>query len=103
MTIARPRGRMTRICRGHSRGLGCTRAASCREDDMREASSLRNVIAIVAVALLAGLPPRASGQAWKPERPVELIVGCAPGCGPDNMARLMQRVFQVNHYFDQAL
>ena len=34
---------------------------------------------------------------------MELIVGCAPGCGPDNMARLMQRVFQANRYFDPPL
>ena len=31
---------------------------------------------------------------------MELIIGCAPGCGPDTMARLMQRVFQMNRYFD---
>ena len=52
---------------------------------------------------LACTPLTAAAQAWKPERPVELIVGCAPGCGPDNMARLMQRVFQANRYFDTPL
>ena len=42
-------------------------------------------------------------QGWKPERPVEIIVGSAPGSGPDNMARRMQRIFQENGYFDQPI
>ena len=54
--------------------------------------------ALVAALLIACAP--ACAQSWKPERPVEFIVGCAPGCGPDNMARLMQRAFQANRYFD---
>jgi putative tricarboxylic transport membrane protein len=49
------------------------------------------------------MPLLAAAQGWKPERPVELIVGCAPGCGPDNMARLMQRVFQTHRYIDPPL
>ena len=70
---------------------------------MRRARSLRNLNALLAVAVLAGAPLLTFAQGWKPERPVELIVGCAPGCGPDNMARLMQRVFQTNRYFDPPL
>jgi putative tricarboxylic transport membrane protein len=31
---------------------------------------------------------------WKPERPVELIVTCQPGCGPDLAARTIQRIWQ---------
>ena len=34
---------------------------------------------------------------------MEIIVNCAPGCGPDRMARLMQRVFQVNKFVDPAV
>ena len=74
------------------------------EDDfMKPPRSLQNVSFLVAAGLFAGAPLSAPAQGWKPERPVELIVGCAPGCGPDNMARLMQRVFQVNRYFDQPM
>ncbi len=58
---------------------------------------------LVAAAWLACAPLSAAAQSWKPERPVEIIVGCAPGCGPDNMARLMQRVFQANRYLDQSV
>ena len=69
---------------------------------MRPVSSLPIAGLLIAVSF-AGLPCAAPAQGWKPERPVEMIIGCAPGCGPDNMARLMQRVFQVNRYFDQPL
>ncbi len=67
---------------------------------MKTVPSLRGVNVLMAV-LFAVLPPHALAQGWKPERPVEIVIGCAPGCGPDNMARLMQRVFQANRYFDQ--
>lgn len=60
----------------------------------------RLIIAPIAGVWLAALPLSASAQAWKPERPVELMVGCAPGCGPDNMARLLQRLFQQYRYVD---
>ena len=46
---------------------------------------------LVVAALIVCMPLSTPAQGWKPEQPVELIVGCAPGCGPDNMARLMQR------------
>ena len=67
---------------------------------MNTVPSSRGVNGLMAV-LLALLPPHVLAQGWKPERPVEIVIGCAPGCGPDNMARLMQRVFQANRYFDQ--
>lgn len=71
---------------------------------MKRAQSLQHATHILIVAaLLGGAPLSAPAQGWKPERPVELIVGCAPGCGPDNMARLMQRVFQANRYFDPPM
>lgn len=31
---------------------------------------------------------------WKPERPVEIIVTCQPGCGPDIAARVIQKIWQ---------
>lgn len=53
----------------------------------------------VSGALLASaaalMPAVATGQgAWKPEKPVEIIVTCQPGCGPDIAARNMQKIWQ---------
>lgn len=36
----------------------------------------------------------ALAQQWKPNKPVELVVGSAPGGSPDVMARLVQSIFQ---------
>jgi tripartite-type tricarboxylate transporter receptor subunit TctC len=58
---------------------------------------------LLATALFVGAPMLAQAQGWKPERPVEFIVDCTPGCGPDSMVRLMQRVFQMNRYVDTPI
>src|SRR5690348_13868745 len=47
---------------------------------------------LVFSAFLCTTP--AAGQAWKPDKPVEIIVTCQPGCGPDGAARLIQRIWQ---------
>jgi putative tricarboxylic transport membrane protein len=42
------------------------------------------------------------GQAsWKPDKPVEIVVTCQPGCGPDIAARTMQKIWQ-DHGIVQA-
>ena len=38
---------------------------------------------------------------WKQERPVEIIVTCQPGCGPDVAARTLQKIWQ-DHKIVQA-
>jgi putative tricarboxylic transport membrane protein len=58
------------------------------------------VAMLIAVMLL---PDDAPAQSWKPEQPVEIIVNCAPGCGPDRMSRLMQGVFQTQKFVDTAI
>jgi tripartite-type tricarboxylate transporter receptor subunit TctC len=58
--------------------------------------SLRNLSMLIAAALFAGVPLCAPAQGWKPERPVEIILGSALGSGPDTVARVMQRIFQEN-------
>jgi putative tricarboxylic transport membrane protein len=51
-----------------------------------------------SLALCAGAHAQST---WKPERPVELIVTCQPGCGPDIAARTMQKIWQ-DHKIVQA-
>lgn len=63
---------------------------------MKFAASLRTLGWLLAAVWSAG----AQAQSWKPEKPIEIVISCAPGCGPDNMARLMQRVFQEGRYFE---
>lgn len=57
--------------------------------------NIRAGLGIIAVMAMV-LPAHAGAASWKPEQAVEIIVNCAPGCGPDRMARLMQRMFQMN-------
>jgi len=47
-----------------------------------------------AIALLFALAQPAAAQGWKPDKPVEIIVTCQPGCGPDGTARLIQKIWQ---------
>ena len=60
-------------------------------------------VSIFVALLLTALPLAVRAQGWKPEQPVEIIVNCAPGCGPDRMARLMQAVFQTHKFVETAV
>ena len=60
-------------------------------------------LAVVAVVVAGAIANAAAAQGWKPDAPVEIIVNCAPGCGPDRMARLMQGVFQTHKLVDPAV
>lgn len=51
-----------------------------------------------SLALCAGAHAQ---SIWKPERPVEIIVTCQPGCGPDIAARTIQKIWQ-DHKIVQA-
>lgn len=46
------------------------------------------------IALLFTLASFAHAQGWKPDRPVELIVGAAPGGANDRIGRSLQRLLQ---------
>jgi putative tricarboxylic transport membrane protein len=48
----------------------------------------------IAVPLLLASPTVLAQSAWKPDKPVEIIVTCQPGCGPDIAARNIQRIWQ---------
>ena len=46
------------------------------------------------VCLLLASHAALAQSAWKPDRPVEIIVTCQPGCGPDIAARTIQKIWQ---------
>jgi putative tricarboxylic transport membrane protein len=50
--------------------------------------------AVLAGAALLTLPHTAPAQSWKPQQPVEIIIGSASGSSPDIMARAIQRIWQ---------
>ena len=57
---------------------------------------------VVCVTLAATTSMNTLAQpAWKPERPIEIIVTCQPGCGPDIAARTIQKIWQ-DHKIVQA-
>jgi len=51
-------------------------------------------VTTVCAATLVLAASLASAQSWKPERPVEIVVGSTPGGGLDRTARLVLRVIQ---------
>ena len=55
------------------------------------AISMRYTLSMIA-AMLCAQP--AAAQGWKPDKPVEIIVTCQAGCGPDGTARLIQKIWQ---------
>src|SRR5436190_4643131 len=64
---------------------------------MRETARVVHVLGLLT--LLAPALAGAATSQWKPEQPVELIIGTALGSGPDRSARLMQKIFQDGKYF----
>jgi len=50
------------------------------------------MLATAAIFLTATLPAQA--QAWKPEKPIEIVVPTTPGGGMDRTARLVQKIIQ---------
>ena len=56
---------------------------------------MKNHIAIAATLILAAASGSARAQGgWKPERPIEIIVGSSAGTGTDRTARLIQKIWQ---------
>jgi putative tricarboxylic transport membrane protein len=58
-----------------------------------------NALILAAALLCLAATGHAATSAWKPEQAVELVVGTAPGSGPDKNARIMQRIFQDGKFF----
>jgi putative tricarboxylic transport membrane protein len=58
-------------------------------------------LAALLVLLMFGftLDGQAAVSAWKPDGPIELVIGSGPGSGPDKNARVMQKIFQDGKFF----
>jgi putative tricarboxylic transport membrane protein len=60
---------------------------------------LAGALAALSVTVPLSLPTYA--QSWKPEKPVDIIIGTTPGGPQDRQGRLMQRIFQERKFFEQ--
>lgn len=47
--------------------------------------------------------PAFAQKSWKPDRPIEIIVGTDPGSGFDRTARLLQKIWQTAHLVEQPV
>jgi putative tricarboxylic transport membrane protein len=64
------------------------------------ASTLASALALLVIVS----PMKAFAQkAWKPDRPIEIIVGTDPGSGFDRTARLLQKIWQTTHLVEQPV
>ena len=61
-----------------------------------------NCVGVVAALLVAFLPLTTSAQGWKPERPVEIVIGTSAGGALDKTGRTMQRVLLERKLLEQA-
>jgi putative tricarboxylic transport membrane protein len=64
-----------------------------------------SVVSSVILLGLAGLPPAtfAAAAEWKPDKPIEIIVGTGVGGGQDKSARTVQRILQEKKLVDVAV
>lgn len=60
----------------------------------RLAARRRGMATVLGAAVLSFAGGAAAQEIWKPERPVEIVVTCQPGCGPDIAARTIQKIWQ---------
>jgi putative tricarboxylic transport membrane protein len=66
-------------------------------------NALGTVALSIGLAWLGPAPPAAAQAAWKPDRPVEIIVGTDPGSGNDRSARTLQKIWKTNKLVDVAV
>src|SRR5262245_17564225 len=63
---------------------------------MGNARQLLVAFVMAATAITPGRAPAQPGG-WKPNKPVEIVVGVSPGGGIDRMARVLQKIVQERH------
>jgi putative tricarboxylic transport membrane protein len=66
---------------------------------MRPRSS-RQCLAFLLAAGLVSAGAANAQPAWKPDKPVELVIGTSPGGPQDHMGRMLQKVIQDNRLLD---
>ncbi len=49
----------------------------------------------LAIAVSLGMNVGTADAAWKPTKKVEISVTCKPGCGPDRIARMIQKIWKT--------
>jgi putative tricarboxylic transport membrane protein len=59
---------------------------------------IASALAVLSVTVQIPLPAHA--QTWKPEKPVDIIIGTTPGGPQDRQGRLIQRIFQERKLFE---
>jgi len=72
---------------------------------LRGTGGLKTALRLVALiaAALPVCPLHAQTAPWAPSRPVELLVGVAPGGGIDRTARTIQKILQDKRLLDTAI
>src|SRR5712672_1257207 len=55
------------------------------------------------LAWLGPASPAAAQAPWRPDRPVEIIVGTDPGSGNDRSARTLQKIWRSNKLVEVAV
>ena len=69
--------------------------------------SLRTALRASAMCAFAvsaiAITNTATAQAWKPQQPIEIIIGSAAGSSPDTMARAIQRIWQEKKLVDAGV
>lgn len=71
---------------------------------MRHNSRVKQVVGAAFIMTFATASTQAIAQSkWKPDRPIEIIVGTDPGSGFDRTARLLQKIWQTDHIVDQTV
>ena len=56
---------------------------------------------VLAIAVALGMNMSTAEAAWKPTKKVEISVTCKPGCGPDRIARMIQKIWKTEGIVDQ--
>jgi putative tricarboxylic transport membrane protein len=68
---------------------------------IQKAARAASGLAALVMAGTVGMAGHAAAQGWRPDRPVEIIVGTSPGGPQDRQGRLIQRILQERKLIEQ--